>query len=53
MIGNPLFPGCSPQRETLGDDCIEAVRSLYRDAVAAFVDLVCHWFHKARKPVGS
>ncbi|MYE29894.1 MAG: class I SAM-dependent DNA methyltransferase [Gammaproteobacteria bacterium] len=53
VIGNPPFLGYSPQRETLGDDYIEAVRGLYRDAVPAFADLVCYWFHKAGKLMAS
>ena len=53
IIGNPPFLGYSPQRETLGDDYIEAVRGLYRGAVPAFADLVCYWFHKAGKLTAS
>ena len=53
VIGNPPFLGYSPQREILGDDYTEALRTLYRGAVPAFADLVCYWFHKAGKLVAE
>ena len=53
IIGNPPFLGYSPQRETLGDDYIDAVRSLYRGSIPAFADLVCYWFHKASRLIAS
>ena len=53
VIGNPPFLGYSPQRETLGNDYIEAVRGLYKGAVPAFADLVCYWFQKAGKLMAS
>ena len=53
VIGNPPFLGYSPQREVLGDRYVEAVRGLYKGIVPAFADLVCYWFHKSGKLVGS
>ena len=53
VIGNPPFLGYSPQRETLGDAYIAAVRGLYKGSVPAFADLVCYWFHKASKLMAS
>ena len=53
VIGNPPFLGYSPQRETLGDEYVSAMRSQYKGAVPAFADLVCYWFHKAGRLVAS
>ena len=53
VIGNPPFLGYSLQREMLGEDYTDAVRSLYKGAVPAFADLVCYWFHKAGELVAS
>ena len=53
VIGNPPFLGYSPQRETLGDDYVEALRSLYKGRFPAFADLVCYWFHKAGRLVAE
>ncbi len=53
VIGNPPFLGYSPQREVLGDDYAETMRSVYKRAVPAFADLVCYWFHKAGRMVAD
>ena len=53
VIGNPPFLGYSPQRGTLGEDYVNAMRRLYKGAVPAFADLVCYWFYKAGKLVAN
>ena len=53
VIGNPPFLGYSPQRGTLGEDYVNAMRRLYKGAVPAFADLVCYWFYKAGKLVAD
>ncbi len=53
VIGNPPFLGYSLQRERLGVDYTDALRSLYKGSVPAFGDLVCYWFHKASRHVAA
>ncbi len=47
IVGNPPFLGYSPMRKGLGDEYTDKLRAAYRNAVPAFADLVCYWFHKA------
>ena len=53
VIGNPPFLGTKPMRGILGDDYTNRMRNAYKDAVPAFADLVCYWFHKAGRAVAT
>ena len=53
VIGNPPFLGTKPMRGILGNDYTDRMRNVYKDAVPAFADLVCYWFHKAGRAVAN
>ena len=53
VIGNPPFLGTKPMRGILGDEYTDRMRNVYKDAVPAFADLVCYWFHKAGRAVAN
>lgn len=53
IVGNPPFLGRGNQRRQLGDDYVEALRSLYAGRVPADADLACYWFEKARAQVAA
>ena len=53
VIGNPPFLGTKPMRGVLGDDYTYRMRSVYKDAVPGFADLVCYWFCRAGRAVAS
>ncbi len=51
IVGNPPFLGGKSMRDVLGVDYTSRLRRVYADGMPAFSDLVCYWFHKARKAV--
>ena len=53
VIGNPPFLGTKPMRGVLGDEYTYRMRSVYKDAVPGFADLVCYWFYRAGRAVAS
>ena len=53
VIGNPPFLGGKRLIGGLGEDYVEALRTLYKGALPAFADLVCYWFYKAGKLVAN
>ena len=53
IIGNPPFLGHVRFRESLGDDYVEAVYSLYGTRIPNSSDLCCYWFEKARAQIES
>ena len=53
VIGNPPFLGYSFQKDALGQDYTDMMRSCHKGQVPAFADLVCYWFHKAGKLVDA
>ena len=53
VIGNPPFLGGSKKRGELGDAYFEALKSVFKDRVPGFGDLVCYWFAKALKAIES
>jgi type II restriction/modification system DNA methylase subunit YeeA len=48
IIGNPPFLGGKRLRLELGDSYTEDLRSLHKDRLPAFADLVCYFFERAR-----
>jgi hypothetical protein len=51
VIGNPPFLGGSKKRGELGDEYFEALKTVFKDRVPGFGDLVCYWFAKALKAI--
>ncbi|GHU46439.1 hypothetical protein AGMMS50289_19900 [Betaproteobacteria bacterium] len=51
VVGNPPFLGGSKKRGELGAAYFDALNAVYADAVPGGADLVCYWFHKARKQI--
>ena len=51
IVGNPPFLGGSRKRGELGDDYFNALNKVYADHVPGGADLVCYWFHKARRQI--
>ena len=51
IVGNPPFLGHFPFRETLGDEYVDAVYSLYGSRIPNSSDLCCYWFEKARAQI--
>ena len=47
IVGNPPFLGHFPFRESLGDEYVNAVYSLYGNRIPNSSDLCCYWFEKA------
>ena len=48
IVGNPPFLGGKSMRRTLGEAPTAVIRRVYVGRLAAFSDLVCYWFEKAR-----
>ena len=48
IVGNPPFMGSKKLRNSLGDEYVDALFSVYKDRVPNGADLVCYWFEKAR-----
>ena len=53
VIGNPPFLGGSKKRRELGDAYFEALKTIFKDSVPGFGDLVCYWFSKALRAIES
>ena len=53
IIGNPPFLGGSKTRAELGDEYVEALRTLYEGRVPGGADLVTYWFERARAQIES
>ena len=53
IVGNPPFLGHFPFRESLGDDYVNAVYSLYGGRIPNSSDLCCYWFEKARAQIAA
>ncbi len=51
IVGNPPFLGGNKIREQVGDDYVGPLFHLYEGRVAAFADLCCYWFEKARHSI--
>ena len=48
IVGNPPFLGDKKMRAELGDEYVDALRTLYEGRIPGQSDLVCYWFEKAR-----
>lgn len=48
IVGNPPFLGAKLMKRRLGVDYTVRLRTAYSGRLAAFTDLVCYWFEKAR-----
>jgi hypothetical protein len=53
IVGNPPFLGGKLLRKGLGDDYVESLFAAYDGRVPAEADLVCYWFSKGWRAVGS
>jgi len=53
IIGNPPFLGTKLLRRHLGDEYVETLYGVYRDAIPPFSDLCCYWFEQARRCVAE
>ena len=53
VIGNPPFLGGKLLRGVLGGEYVEALQRIYGDRIHGEADLVCHWFDKAQRLVGT
>jgi type II restriction/modification system DNA methylase subunit YeeA len=53
IIGNPPFLGDKRMRAELGDEYVEALRSLYEGRVPGGADLVTYWFERARAQIAA
>ena len=53
VIGNPPFLGGKLLRDGLGDEYVESLQKLYGSRLHGEADLVCHWFDKAARLVGT
>ena len=53
IIGNPPFLGHLPFRESLGDEYVQSVYSLYGSRIPNSSDLCCYWLEKARAQVAA
>jgi type II restriction/modification system DNA methylase subunit YeeA len=51
IVGNPPFLGGSKKRGELGDDYFNRLNAVFDQHVPGGADLVCYWFHKARKQI--
>lgn len=51
IVGNPPFLGGSKKSGELGRSYFDAINKLYDADVPGGADLVCYWFHKARKQI--
>lgn len=48
IVGNPPFLGAKLMKRRLGVEKTDAYRSIFKDRLAGFSDLVCFWFEKTR-----
>ena len=53
IVGNPPFLGHIPFRESLGDEYVDAIYSLYGDRIPNSSDLCCYWLEKARAQIAA
>ena len=53
IVGNPPFLGHLPFRDSLGDDYVDAMYTLYGNRIPNSSDLCCYWFEKARAQIES
>lgn len=53
IVGNPPFLGGSRKSSELGKEYFATLDKAYSDSVPGFADLVCYWFHKARKQIAD
>jgi type II restriction/modification system DNA methylase subunit YeeA len=53
IIGNPPFLGDKRMRAELGDEYVEALRTLYDGRVPGGADLVTYWFERARAQIAA
>jgi type II restriction/modification system DNA methylase subunit YeeA len=53
VIGNPPFLGAKLMKGRLGLEYTDRLRNAFRGRLAAFSDLVCFWFEKARQDLLS
>ncbi len=53
IVGNPPFLGHLPFRESLGDEYVDALYSLYGDRIPNSSDLCCYWLEKARAQIAA
>ncbi len=53
IVGNPPFLGHLPFRESLGDEYVDALYSLYGDRIPNSSDLCCYWIEKARAQISD
>jgi type II restriction/modification system DNA methylase subunit YeeA len=53
IIGNPPFLGGQKMRRALGDEYVEALRSVFHERVPGTADLVTFWFEKARQQIAN
>lgn len=51
IVGNPPFLGDKRMRSKLGADYTKRLRKCYAGEVPGGADLVCYWFHKARRHI--
>ena len=51
IVGNPPFLGHLPFRESLGDNYVDSVYSLYGSRIPNSSDLCCYWLEKARAQI--
>lgn len=51
IVGNPPFLGGSRKGGELGREYFDALNRAYDKYVPGGADLVCYWFHKARKQI--
>jgi hypothetical protein len=53
IIGNPPFLGDKKMRTELGDEYVDALRTLYEGRVPGGADLVTYWFERARALIAA
>ena len=53
IVGNPPFLGHGPFRESLGDEYVNAIYSLYGSRIPNSSDLCCYWLEKARAQIAA
>ena len=53
IVGNPAFLGNRLLRRGLGDEYVEALRSVFDDRLPHSSDLCCYWHEKARGAIAA
>lgn len=53
IVSNPPFLGVRRMRDSLGDEYVEALFTLWDGRVPAEADYCCYWFEKARAQVAA